>query len=174
MIDLARGYAPGAAFSVQRLPMDAAAGNRLPNVDAAVSTVHLLNYLDTRDDVATALRDVARAIRPGGVLAMDLITDAYLERSDVGDVHAKVTDDWAIITRFVLTEPHRLERMITVFRRTGDQWHRSDERHRNVAFDAGEALRILRDEGVDARQQASFGAETLPRGLVVLTGIRRA
>jgi SAM-dependent methyltransferase len=173
MIELARRYAPGASFSVKRLPLGAASGDRAGTFDAVVSTGHVLNYLDTRDDIAAALRDIAHVVRPGGVLAIDLVTDEFIERSDVGNVHAKVTDDWAIITRFALPEPHRLDRMITVFRRSGDQWRRSDEHHRNVTFDAVEALRILREAGFVAEQRAAFGTETLPPGLVVLAAIRR-
>jgi hypothetical protein len=60
-----------------------------------------------------------------------------------------------------------------VFRRTGEAWRRSDEHHCNVTFDAQEALQILRDNGVEARQHPAFGEETLPEGLVVLTGVRR-
>ncbi len=175
MIELARRHAPGATFAVVRLPTDAAqsAGHPLPRVDAVVSTGHVLNYLATREDITMALREIAHALRPAGVLAMDLITDACLDQSDSGDVHAKVTDDWAIITRFVQPESHRLDRMITVFRRTNEQWRRSDEHHRNLTFDADEALRILRDNGIEAEQRGAYGDETLPQGLVVVTGIRR-
>src|SRR5258708_5572736 len=69
MIELAREHAPQAQFKVVRLP------NALPQADAVVSTGHVLNYLDTRDDIARALADVARAIQPGGVLAIDLMTE---------------------------------------------------------------------------------------------------
>jgi len=45
-----------------------------------------------------------------------------------------------------------------------------------VTFDIDEALRywlrVLRDNGLDARLRASFGAEELPRGLVVLVAAR--
>jgi hypothetical protein len=63
--------------------------------------------------------------------------------------------------------------MITVFRRAGDSWRRSDEIHRNLTFDVDAALNLLRDNGIDARCRAAFGDERLPDGLAVLTGIRR-
>ena len=44
---------------------------------------------------------------------------------------------------------------------------------RAEVVEVDEALRILRGEGVDARERASFGAEALPAGLVVLAGVRR-
>jgi hypothetical protein len=89
------------------------------------------------------------------------------------DVHAKVEDEWAIVTRYSRPEPHRFDRCITVFRRVGSSWRRSDERHRNVTFDADDALRVLREHGIDAQCRAAFGDESLPDGLVVLVGIRQ-
>jgi hypothetical protein len=39
-----------------------------------------------------------------------------------------------------------------------------------MTFDPDEALRILRDNGVDASLRRSFGDESLPDSLVVLSG----
>jgi len=167
MISLAREHAPAATFEVVRLP------SSLPEADAVVSTGHVLNYLDTPDDIARALAELARAVRPGGVLAIDLMTERFCEARDVREVHARVEDDWVIVTRFSRPAPGRLDRTITVFRRVGDLWRRSDEHHRNVTFEADAALRILRDRGIDAELRAAFGAEALPEGLVVLAGVRR-
>jgi SAM-dependent methyltransferase len=174
MVDLARSHAPGAQFKVVRLPAGSSGRDaRLPETDAVVSTGHVLNYLDTRDDIARALGELAKTLRPGGVIAIDLMTEPLRAKRDVSSVHAKVTDDWVIVTRFSCPGPFRFDRAITVFRRVGEQWRRADEHHRNVTFDAEAALRILRDHGIDARQRAAFGEETLPDGLVVLTGTRR-
>jgi hypothetical protein len=96
-------------------------------------------------------------------LAIGLMTERYCDRLDLGQVHAKVQDDWAIVTRFSRPEPHRFDGAITVFRREGPRlWRRSDEHHRNRTFDPHEALRILRDNGVDASLRPSFGDESLP------------
>ena len=56
----------------------------------------------------------------------------------------------------------------------GDGWRRSDEYHRNLTFDVDDALKVLRDNGIDAHYRAAFGDEKLPEGLVVLTGRRLA
>jgi len=174
MIDLARSCAPGADFKVVKLPMGSLSRDAaLPRIDAVVSTGHVLNYLDTREDIARTLDELARALRPGGVVAIDLMTEQYRQKRDVQAVHTKVTDDWAIVTRFSCPGPYRFDRAITVFRRAGDHWRRSDEHHRNVTFEVEDALRILRDNGIEARQCPAFGEETLPEGLIVLAGIRR-
>lgn len=175
MIELARGYAPGADFEVVRLPTGLAAGidGALPEADAVVSTGHVLNYLNTLAEVVQALGELARALRPGGVLAMDLMTGPFVEKRAAGAIHAKVEDDWAIVTRFSQPAPCRFDRMITVFRRVGETWRRSDEYHRNLTVDVDGALNALRDNGIAAQCRTAFGDEKLPKGLVVLTGVRR-
>jgi hypothetical protein len=40
-----------------------------------------------------------------------------------------------------------------------------------MTFDPDEALRVLQDNGVAASLRGSFGDESLPDGLVVLSGI---
>jgi SAM-dependent methyltransferase len=173
MIELARGYEPSAQFEVVRLPTRKPPGTAgaLPTCDAVVSTGHVLNYLDTRAEVAQALGELARAVRPGGLLAIDLMTERYCDRPDLGQVHAKVQDDWAIIARFSRPEPYRFDRAIAVFRREGTGlWRRSDEHHRNITFEPDEALRILRDNGINACLRGSFADESLPDGLAVLSG----
>jgi SAM-dependent methyltransferase len=97
MIELARRYEPSAQFEVMRLPTRKAPGmdGALPTCDAVVSTGHVLNYVDTRAGVAQALGELARAVQPGGLLAIDLMTERYCERPDLGQLHAKVQDDWA-------------------------------------------------------------------------------
>ncbi len=175
MIALARAHAGGAGFDVLKLPTGRAAGapGALPQARAVVSTGHVLNYLGTRADIAAALGELARAVRPPGVLAIDLMTERFCETRDIGQPHCRVESDWAIVTRFSRPEQHRFDRHITVFRRTGELWRRSDEHHRNVTFEAEPALQILRDNDLTARVQHAFGAEALPAGLVVLVGERR-
>jgi SAM-dependent methyltransferase len=174
MIALARDYVPEARFEVLALPTGVLPGTRggLPMGDAIVSTGHVLNYLDTRDAIAQALVEIAQALRPGGALALDLVTEAFAERRDAGEVHARVEDDWAIVTRFSRPASERLDRDITAFVRDSEGWRRIDERHRNVTFDAEEALRILSASGIETQRRASFGSETLPAGMVVLAGGR--
>jgi len=175
MIDFARSYAPGGEFEVIGLPTRRAAGQpgALPGADAVVSTGHVLNYLDSRDDVALALAEVAGAVRPGGLLAIDLMTERFCEARDIRHPFAKIEEDWAMVTRYSRPGPHHFDRDITVFRRVDGAWRRSDEHHSNVTFEVDSALSILRDHGVAATCERAFGAETLPHGLVVLAGVKR-
>jgi len=175
MIDLAREHEPSADFAVIRLPtgLPAGAAKGLPVSDGVVSTGHVLNYLDTREQIAQALGELAQAVRPGGLLAIDLMTEGYRQRPDLAEVYAKVHDDWVIVTRFSRPQPYRFDRALTVFRLVAGTWRRSDEQHRNVTFEPDEALRVLRQNGIDATVRTSFGSEQLGQGLVVLAGVRR-
>ena len=175
MIELARVHAPGADFRVTGLPTRRRPGadGGLAGADAIVSTGHVLNYLGSRDDVALALTELAAALRPGGLLAIDLMTERFAEARDIRHPHARVEDDWTIITRFSRPGPHRFDREITVFRRVDGVWRRSDEHHANVTFEASEALEVLRMNGVDARCEPAFGDEALPEGLVVIAGVKQ-
>jgi len=175
MIELARVHAPGADFRVTGLPTRRRPGadGGLASADAIVSTGHVLNYLGSRDDVALALTELAAALRPGGLLAIDLMTERFAEARDIRHPHARVEDDWTIITRFSRPGPHRFDREITVFRRVDGAWRRSDEHHCNVTFEASEALEVLRMNGVDARCEPAFGDEALPEGLVVIAGVKQ-
>jgi SAM-dependent methyltransferase len=175
MIELARAQAPGGDFETMALPTRRRPRETgaLPAADAVVSTGHVLNYLDSREDVALALAELAASLRPGGLLAIDLMTERFCEARDIRHPHAKVEDDWTIVTRFSRPAPHCFDRDITVFRRVNGAWSRSDEHHRNVTFEADAALEILRAHGVDARCEAAFGDEQPPDGLVVLVGTKR-
>lgn len=171
MVELARAHAPAAQFSVVSLPLRE--GTELPACDAVVATGHVLNYLDSRDDIAVALMNIGRAVRPGGLLAIDLMTERFAQKRDIRHPHAQVHDDWAIVTRFSRPEPFRYDRAITIFRQAQGTWRRSDEHHRNVTFEADDAVAVLRKVGLDAEACASYGDETLPDGLVVLIGRRQ-
>jgi len=172
---LARAQAPAGDFHAIGLPTRRRPGEAtaLPAADAIVSTGHVLNYLDSREDLALALAELAAALRPGGLLAIDLMTECFAEARDIRHPHARVEDDWTIVTRFSRPGPHRFDREITVFRRVESDWRRSDEHHGNVTFEADEALEVLAANGIDARCEPAFGDETLPEGLVVIAGVKQ-
>ena len=174
MVELARKHAPRARFEMRRLPTQRNPGapGGLPIADAVVSTGHVLNYLEAAD-LRAALRELAAAVRPGGLLALDLMTERFAERHARCDCHARVEEDWAVFTRDFRPGPRLLERHITTFRRVGDHWRRDDEVHRNTTCEAMDALFILRAGGVDAEEREGFGEEAMLEGLVVLVGVRR-
>ena len=145
-----------------------------------VSVGHVLSYLPDEAAVDRALVAVAGALRPGGVLALDLCDLSYGDSRRDAEPYARVTDDWAIVTRFSLPAPDRFVRDITTFvRDTGDGggWRRDDERHENVLVDTARVVGLLADHGVDATAGPSFGDpddpdQRLPPGLHAIVGRR--
>ena len=171
MLELARRHAPEAeGILLVALPHDP-----LPVADAVVSVGHVLNYLPDEAALDRALVAAARALRPGGLLAIDLCDLRWGEvRRDV-PAQARVTDDWVLVTEFSLPSPRRFVRAMTILVRAADgTWRRDDERHDNVLIDTSRVPALLGEHAVEATVRRSFGAEQLPDGLVAVVGHRRS
>jgi SAM-dependent methyltransferase len=169
MLALAREHAPDATFESLVLP-DAP----VPAADAIVSTGHVLNYLPDEDSIDRALAALAGALRPGGVLALDLC-DLEWGRARVGQPPLVTSqDDWFLTTQFSQPAPGHYVRDMTVFVRNAadGSWRRDDERHDNVLIDTSRVPGLLAQHGVEASLRPSFGDETLPAGLVAVVGRR--
>ena len=92
----------------------------LPEADAVVSVGHVLSYLGSEADIERALTAAAGALRPGGVLALDICDLEWgRARRDAGPV-GRVGEEWALITEFSTPEPYRFDRAMTSFVRTPD------------------------------------------------------
>jgi SAM-dependent methyltransferase len=73
MLDLARA-ALGESADLRQLTVP---GDPLPPADAVVSAGHVLSYLPDAAAIETALAAAAGALRPGGVLAVDILDLDY-------------------------------------------------------------------------------------------------
>jgi SAM-dependent methyltransferase len=169
MLDLARDHAPGAEdVRVLVLPDDP-----IPAADAIVSVGHVLSYLPDESSLDRALAAAAEALRPDGVLAIDLCDLEWgAARRDMPPA-SWVRDDWALVTRFSIPTPDRFVRKMTTFVRNHDgTWRRDDERHDNVLIDTTRVPALFAEHGVDATVKASFGDEELPTGLRAVVGRR--
>jgi SAM-dependent methyltransferase len=171
MLELARGVASGAE-DVRRLALP---DDPVPPCDAVVSVGHVLSYLPDQAAIDRGLVAIARALRPGGVLALDLYDLSWASAFRDGDSQGRVGEDWAIVTRYGIPRPDRFVRDMTVFVRDEDgAWRRDDERHENVLVDTSRLPELLARHGIAARVAGSFGDEELPRGLVTIVGRRPA
>ncbi len=169
MLELARSYAPAAGdIRPLMLPDDP-----LPQADAVVSVGHVLSYLPDEQSIDRALTAIARALRPGGLFAIDICDLEYGQARRGAPAAARAHDDWAIITQFSLPAPSRFVRQITTFVQGDDgSWRRDDECHHNVLIDTARVPTLLAAEGVQVTVASAFGAEQLPTGLRVLIGRR--
>ena len=169
MLDLARSVAPDAE-EIRRLTLP---DDPIPDADAVVGVGHALNYLPDLASIERSLASIARALRPDGVLALDLCDLTYVEARRDGSSRGWAEDDWALVTRFETPSPDRLIRQMAMFVREEDgSWRRDDERHENVLVDTSRVPGILREQGVDATIAPSFGDEVFPDGLVAVIGRR--
>jgi SAM-dependent methyltransferase len=169
MLDIARDEQPNVDFRRLTLPDDP-----VPEADAIVGVGHGLNYLDTVEQVETSLAALAEALRPGGVLAIDLCDLEWAAfRAEQGSV-GWVGEDWALVTRFSVPSPDRYVREMTTFTRAADGTYRRDEeRHDNVMVDVATVPGILAAHGVKATVHDAFGTERLPVGLKAIVGRKR-
>jgi SAM-dependent methyltransferase len=170
MLDIARNYAPGAAeHHVIALPDDP-----LPEADAIVSTGHALSYIDTQARLEAALVACARALRPGGVLALDLedlsTRDAQMARPPA----AWVGHTWAMFMERLSDGPTHFARSMTTFVQEDDgRYRREHERHDNVLIDVpGVVGPLLEAEGLRVEVRLSFGQESNMEGLMVVVATR--
>jgi SAM-dependent methyltransferase len=170
MLDIARSHVPEALdHRLVALPQDP-----LPAADAIVSTGHALNYLPDRALLEVALLLCARALRPGGVLALDLEDLATRDAQMARPTGGWVSDDGAMVMERVSDGPDHYARVMTLFLREDDgRYRREVERHDNVLVDVHAVVPpLLEAEGLDVEIRRSFGTETNMEGLLVVVAHR--
>jgi SAM-dependent methyltransferase len=146
MIRQARRHAPAAEFLV--LPAD-----RLdlpPRFSAAVSTFDSLNHILELDTLHQAFSNVRRALRPGGCFVFDvLFEEAY--RIHWAETHATIHDDHVLAISGEGYDPiNRIARCrVTMFRRTGGLWRRSDTEITEKCYTHAEIDEALQRSGFD-------------------------
>jgi SAM-dependent methyltransferase len=154
MLDIARAYAPDALeHRVVALPDDP-----LPEADAIVSTGHALSYIDTEARLEAALVACAGALRPGGVLALDLEDLSTLEPQMARPPSVWVGDEWAMFMERASDGPTHFARSMTIFVREADG--------------RGVVPALLEAEGLQVEVGRSFGDETNMEGLMVVVATR--
>ena len=171
MLALARAsLGPGADLRRLTLPEDP-----LPAAAAVVSVGHAISYVPSAAAVGQALVAMAGALRPGGVLAIDIL-DLVFGQIDPGrESSGRVAPDWAVITQYSRPAPDRFIREATTFVADGaGRWRRDQERHENVLVDTSRIPALLREHGVDAVVGPGFGEAELPPGLVAVTGRKKS
>jgi SAM-dependent methyltransferase len=172
MLDIARDLVGGAARAVRRVTLP---DDPLPQADAIVAIGHPLNYLPDAGTIDRALIAIAGALRPGGLLALDICDLEWGLARRNAPPFAGIGDDWAIITKFSMPAPDLFVRDITTFVPNPDgSWRRGSEHHENVLIDTARIPALLRPHGVEAQVGSSFGTETNPDGLRVITGHKAA
>jgi SAM-dependent methyltransferase len=167
MLALARS-ALGEAADLRQITLPS---DPLPEADAIVSVGHVISYLPDAAAVDRALAAMAAALRPGGMLAIDILDLEYGQIRAGDPPFGRSEADWAIITEFSAPAPDRFARDITTFVPDGaGAWRRAREHHENVLVDTSLIPGLLAGFGVQAVVGTAFGAAELPGGLRAVTG----
>jgi SAM-dependent methyltransferase len=167
MLAIAMQSAPRARF-VEGSLYDVAAWTREP-VDAVLAIGEPLSYLEPRGrtpELAPFFRNVAHALRPGGIFVFDIIVagaPALTRRMFVEG------DGWAVLTD-TRDDGARLTRDMTTFTRAGvstqrrpkkDVWTRGHERHVVRVADVDAVRRDLARAGFTVRVRRAYGDHVL-------------
>jgi len=123
MIGWARLHAPAVEFHVADVVRFRGPGE----FDGAVSTFDSLNHILQPEDLEQALRNIAESLKPGGLLAFDMLLDEGYE-TRWGESFALVRDDHVLtITGSGFDSRRRLAHCtITMFRMVEGAWQRRD------------------------------------------------
>ena len=157
MLALARQTAPAATFRHGSF-VDA----DLPDCVAVTALGEVLNYdfaPDAEDHIAAFFARARAALRPGGILVLDVAGPGRL----AGGPERSWFDgrDWAILVE--TSEERRareLTRRMTVFRRAGGgEWRRTEAEHHQRLYPASRIVELLRDAGFRAPDPAAYEGE---------------
>ncbi len=124
---------------------------RLPRaVDLAVCALDSLDYITDPKDCETAIRQVYKALNPGGIFIFDVNTPEKLRAMD-GQVFLDEDDDVYCVWRGEFDEKTNIcSYGMDLFQREGACWYRSFEEHREYAYSQSQLVDYLKAAGFTA------------------------
>lgn len=163
MIEIARKRVPRAVFHVGSLLKV-----KLPHCVAVTSLGECFNYLFDESNSLVELRRLFRRIyaslEPGGLLIFDV---AEPGRGKGARQKYRLGPDWAVLSEVDEdVRTNRLTRRITLFRKAGELYRRSEEVHRLQLYKRSEVAKGLRDAGFGVRTLTGYGEQLLIKGCV--------
>lgn len=153
MLAFARRNAPAASF----IQADARSFRMMPIYQGVLSTFDSLNHMMTMEGLLMVFRNVHRALAPGGLFLFDMnMEKAFL--AHWADYFSIVEDDDVCILRGTYSRDQRLARYdITMFRRQGKSWRRTDAVISERFYPSQQIRRALRAAGF--KEISSLDAE---------------
>jgi SAM-dependent methyltransferase len=167
MIRAARKLVPQA-----KLLCGSFADAKLPSCDVVTSLGEPLNYLPNSAQFRRTLKNVAAALRPGGLFIFDVRLRS--SKPVAPRTAARMGDDWACIADIEEDTAGRLTREITTFRRHGRSYHRSQETHRLQLYSSTEITAWLRALRFRVRTRKHYGDYQLGPRQAVFVAKKRA
>ena len=131
-------------------------------VDAAVSSLDSINYLDGPEALDAALSRLKFFIRPKGLFLFDVNTE-YKFRTIDGECFMRDGDEDVCIWRAAYDEEEkRCLMMVDVFKAEGELWSRSFEEHEEYAFSESEICDALERNGFSLEARYGELSEDAP------------
>lgn len=116
-------------------------------VDLAVCALDSLDYITAPADCAAAIRQVYRALNPGGVFLFDVNTPEKLHAMD-GQVFLDEDENVYCVWRGDFDKKSNIcSYGMDLFQRQGSVWRRSFEEHREYAYSQAQLTSFLKDAG---------------------------
>jgi len=171
MLRLARKVAPKSRFRRSSM-FDA----ELPRCSAVLATGEILNYrfagaLSSSAALRRLFRRVHAALAPGGVFIFDIATPERAPKNEPR-IYWKEGPDWGIYASTTSASRDELIRSVTVFRKVGNLYRRSEEVHRLRLYRAEEIARELESCGFHVSVTKSYGRHKIPAGMAVFAAFR--
>ena len=164
MLDLARKRAPEAKFKKASFLKV-----RLPQCNAVTSIGECLNYqFDTHGkiEVKRLFTRIYQALRPGGVFIFDIAEPGYVSGPNPQRTFSQGRD-WAILLeKEEDRKRNRLTRKMTIFRKVGNLYRRSEEVHNVRLYRGSEIAKELRRVGFRVKIIHGYGAHTFKKAQV--------
>ena len=151
------GFARRAAPESRLILADARSFELPPVYDAVISTFDSLNHVMTLTDLTAVFGNVYRALVPCGLFLFDMnMEQAFLHHW--ADYFAIVEDEEVCVLRGTYDRGRKIARYdITMFRREGETWRRTDTVISERCYTAKEVRRALKAAGF--KEVSSHNAE---------------
>ena len=121
---------------------------KLPRgVDLAVCALDSLDYITDPADCAQAIKQIYKALNPGGIFIFDVNTPGKLQAMD-GQVFLDEDDDVYCVWRGEFDKQTNIcSYGMDIFQRAGNSWYRSFEEHQEYAYSQQQLTGFLKDAG---------------------------
>lgn len=164
MLNLARKKAPQAQFQQASLLRV-----KIPQCDAITSIGECLNYqFDEHGftEIKELFACIYQAIRPGGIFIFDLAEPGYVIGSNPQKTYSE-GEDWAILLeKEEDRQSNTLTRTMTVFRKVGNFYRRSEEIHKVQLYKNAEIATELEKVGFQVTVIRGYGELKFKNGQV--------
>lgn len=182
MVERARSRVPEGFFRRGSIWTGSLGTDRFAAVTAVGEVINYRSPSGHEPSLERLFRRVHRALVPGGVFLFDAAAPGRISQDGAAELQGSRSirrgfhrsEDWAVLVEQAEHRARRtLIRGITTFRRVGQHFRRSHERHRQQLLPSVDVLDALARAGFQARRLSGYGELELPARWFVYLARRR-